>query len=567
MRNYTSLLLLLLLGLLFSTNLDAKKKKYPNGDYYEGKWKRGTPNGLGKMIFANGNIYEGQWVNGVANGRGIQKYANGDVYDGDWLNGLAHGKGIQKYANGNVYDGDWMQGTISGNGKMIYKYGNIYDGEWRAGLIHGAGKMVYKNGDIYTGQWRNDVPNGNGLFTDHLGSKFEGYFVNGKYQKGKLVFANSDWYEGEWKDGFFYNGNVKGRIHIENRFDGYFVGNWINGICYNGKGKGIVKMKDKFEGEFDGEWKGGDLYNGKGKGIINVENKMKGEFDGEWKKGTFYNGKWRGYMKVNDYYDGEWKDGSFIGECKIRPKGSNLILFDGKMLCDSIMNGELLYTKSVRYNGELLKYKKNGSGVLELENSTIIINGEWSNDHLLFGDGRLKVNGVDYLFTIQSDKIELKNDEKQVFFSQLIDFHNIENHEDMVSKIKGFLYSKIFEFHRKYLIGHIFQKDKLDSSHLPELGLLDLFGASCIKVCITIEFLDEKYVKYTFKAYPHITNNSQMNRGYLIQQTQLAAGLCRESTEKYTYTNGMITIDKKTYCLNKNGLYEERNKIALPKIK
>ena len=60
----------LLLALLVSVNADAKKKKYPNGDYYEGKMKKDQPNGFGKMYYANGDFYEGEWVNGVINGKG-----------------------------------------------------------------------------------------------------------------------------------------------------------------------------------------------------------------------------------------------------------------------------------------------------------------------------------------------------------------------------------------------------------------------------------------------------------------------------------------------------------------
>ena len=40
-------LLPLILALLVSGTVEAKKKKYPNEDYYEGKWKKGNPNGIG----------------------------------------------------------------------------------------------------------------------------------------------------------------------------------------------------------------------------------------------------------------------------------------------------------------------------------------------------------------------------------------------------------------------------------------------------------------------------------------------------------------------------------------
>ena len=38
-------LLPLIFTLLVSGTVEAKKKKYPNGDYYEGEWKNGKPHG------------------------------------------------------------------------------------------------------------------------------------------------------------------------------------------------------------------------------------------------------------------------------------------------------------------------------------------------------------------------------------------------------------------------------------------------------------------------------------------------------------------------------------------
>ena len=75
-------LLPLILALLVSGTVEAKKKKYPNGDYYEGEWKKGQPDGFGKMIYANGNVYEGNWENGLPNGEGKMTYKGGGIYEG-----------------------------------------------------------------------------------------------------------------------------------------------------------------------------------------------------------------------------------------------------------------------------------------------------------------------------------------------------------------------------------------------------------------------------------------------------------------------------------------------------
>ena len=42
-------------------------------------------------MWLDGSKYEGQWKNGKANGVGKIYHADGDVYDGEWLKGRAHG--------------------------------------------------------------------------------------------------------------------------------------------------------------------------------------------------------------------------------------------------------------------------------------------------------------------------------------------------------------------------------------------------------------------------------------------------------------------------------------------
>lgn len=123
--------ILLSLLILASTSLEAKKKKYPNGDYYEGEWKKNQPNGLGKMIYANGETYEGEWLNGLFHGKGKMTYQNGNIYEGSWENGLSNGTGKMIYFNGNEYDGLWKNGKIiKGKGKIVGLNGSIYEGEW-----------------------------------------------------------------------------------------------------------------------------------------------------------------------------------------------------------------------------------------------------------------------------------------------------------------------------------------------------------------------------------------------------------------------------------------------------
>ena len=196
-------LLPLILALFVSVTVDAKKKKYPNGDYYEGEWKKGAPDGIGKMIYANGNIYQGSWSNGQPNGHGTMDYDSIEArYEGSWENGVHNGKGKMVYANGNIYEGQWVSGKKSGKGKMTY---------W--------------DKTTYEGNWEDDQKTGQGIYIDRESNIFTGTFKNGDLVKGKLEQPNGDSFEGEWKNNLFYNGKYKGTI---NRI--FYDGNWVNGL-------------------------------------------------------------------------------------------------------------------------------------------------------------------------------------------------------------------------------------------------------------------------------------------------------------------------------------------------
>ena len=59
-----------------------------------------------------------------------KKYANGDVYEGEFLNDQRHGKGIFKDNNGDVYEGDFLNDKIQGKGVYTYKEGDVYEGDF-----------------------------------------------------------------------------------------------------------------------------------------------------------------------------------------------------------------------------------------------------------------------------------------------------------------------------------------------------------------------------------------------------------------------------------------------------
>lgn len=235
--NRILLLLPLIFVLLISNTADAKKKKYPNGDYYEGEWKKGLPNGYGKMMYANGNTYEGQWILGQFVGTGKMVYSNNNVYQGEWKENLYNGAGIMKYASGNIYDGNWNMGEASGRGKFMDRQNNTFEGTFERG-VPTVGRLVYDNGDFCEGIFKSSNIENLRYLSDscsiYYGScdkhftEYDEYFIgkisDGKYDEGKLIQADGGWFEGKWEDDEFYTGKCDGYIGAN-----YYKGNWEEG--------------------------------------------------------------------------------------------------------------------------------------------------------------------------------------------------------------------------------------------------------------------------------------------------------------------------------------------------
>ena len=105
--------ILLSLLILASTSLEAKKKKYPNGDYYEGEWKNNMADGEGTLRTADGTKYKGHFVKGKEDGKGVLEDKNGVRYDGFFKQGKKHGAFVETDKNGNVIR------------KGVYKFGTL----------------------------------------------------------------------------------------------------------------------------------------------------------------------------------------------------------------------------------------------------------------------------------------------------------------------------------------------------------------------------------------------------------------------------------------------------------
>ena len=327
---------------------------YKNGNVYKGQWTDNDMNGKGTYTWTDGQIYEGDWhynnscdsyesrENNIhlstpcKHGIAKRKYANGDIYEGKWAYGKRHGEGKYTYENGDIYDGDWTSDMRYGKGKMTYKNGDVYDGQWKNDMRHGKGKMTYANGDIYEGEWQYNMKDGKTTITtnDNIttvkyyitdeivtqneyesGTRngrqvyvsnetdfpgiYNGGFVNhNRHGQGKMTYDNGNVYEGEWKDG---KRNGKGKMTYK---DGeIYDGDWLYD---NQRGIGICKMTyfngDVYEGEWDDRWavdRGDNGDNGK---MTYADGNV---YEGEFKKGKRYGQGKMTYANGN-VYEGKW---------------------------------------------------------------------------------------------------------------------------------------------------------------------------------------------------------------------------------------------------------------------
>uniref|UniRef100_A0A0A9YDX0 Radial spoke head 1 n=1 Tax=Lygus hesperus TaxID=30085 RepID=A0A0A9YDX0_LYGHE len=157
----------------------------PNGDYYEGMYRKGLRNGLGLYVFTNGARYNGHYHKGKKQGIGTFYYPDGTRYEGEWKNDLRHGYGAYYYANGDIYEGQWRNGVREGLGCYIYKgLGAKFMGSWREGKMDGPGQII-THAHRYHGNWYENMPQGNGVFT----------FKSNVMQHGHMIHINDPLFE------------------------------------------------------------------------------------------------------------------------------------------------------------------------------------------------------------------------------------------------------------------------------------------------------------------------------------------------------------------------------------
>ncbi|XP_017108802.2 radial spoke head 1 homolog [Drosophila bipectinata] len=163
----------------------------PNGDQYDGNYRKGRRHGIGLYVFRDGSRYYGQYRCGKRCGRGIFIYPDGSVYEGNWRKHLKHGKGRYNYDNGDTYSGDWFKGQRHGVG--IYTFNSGTDGcclsvrlksTWNSNIRMGPFELYIGNDDrctILHGTWDTLYPTGPSVFSFNNRYMLLGYFLPANY--------------------------------------------------------------------------------------------------------------------------------------------------------------------------------------------------------------------------------------------------------------------------------------------------------------------------------------------------------------------------------------------------
>ena len=121
---------------------------------YEGNWKDGKPDGMGKGMFPNHDEYEGNWKDGKPDGMGTMTSLSVEEGTGIW-------RGVfftQANTIGDKYEGNWKDGNPDGKGTITYQNGDVFEGRWETrsfGMYH-TGRMTYSDGSgSVQGTWEN----------------------------------------------------------------------------------------------------------------------------------------------------------------------------------------------------------------------------------------------------------------------------------------------------------------------------------------------------------------------------------------------------------------------------
>lgn len=179
----------------------------PSQYYYIGDCNNNIPNGNGILHLNTGTIIKGEFINGKPEGTIIEELSGKLIYNGNYKHGKRNGIGKLWESNGNFYvgeflknqfhgqgvltcndrwiEGTWVTGKLEGKAVCTWKDGRKYIGEMHDMKKHGFGEFYWTDGRVYIGNWDNDKQHGEGCL------KFENnqkkLTCKGVWAKGKRI--------------------------------------------------------------------------------------------------------------------------------------------------------------------------------------------------------------------------------------------------------------------------------------------------------------------------------------------------------------------------------------------
>ena len=240
----------------FSFEADARKKKYPNGDVYDGGWKNDAPNGQGTMTYANGDVYIGGWLNGEYHGKGKKIFVKrfGErlkEIDGEWVNGLLSGDAKVTYFDGIVQDGQWKAGNFV-SGFFSVDDRRTITGFAEVDAFVGDASLSFDSGYNYEGTASfplnfksvKDVIegirfDGDGLLSNGQSLELEGTWKNSQIISGRVLVNNDDYYLSGSLDDDSFDGELK---HGNVKYSGLFSQKDKYGLFHSFKGEYVIKV-------------------------------------------------------------------------------------------------------------------------------------------------------------------------------------------------------------------------------------------------------------------------------------------------------------------------------------
>jgi len=266
-----------------------------------------------------------------------------------------------------IYEGSFLNGKKHGQGKLLIQDRLVYEGEFQNNMFHGQGTIKFANQHTYTGQWVNNCYEGIGTYTF-----CDKRVIIGTFKAGKCVFAHR--YEFCLTPMIYYIGETN---HFE----------------VTGYGKLCLQEDVVLEGWFE---------HNKPVGIHCMTLHDKTQIVGTFTSISSSLGD--SVLKTDEYtYYGPTYQGSAHGVGKMIFHKSKII-YEGEFTNNSLSGkGKITYPTQHVYEGEIVKYKRHGYGILRSTNP----------DDEFYFEGHFKFDKEDGFSTCEHDGIVHTGEFKQ----------------------------------------------------------------------------------------------------------------------------------------------------------